>query len=339
MRIFLLLFTVIFAFIFPAELFSQGEIKTMSLFSKALQKTKYFNIYLPPDFNQTPEAKYPVIYFLHGWGSSRNGGDRIMHYADSLITYGIIDPILIVCAGNSTEPFGGSHYMNSILWGNYEDYMVVDLLKRMDESGRTLPGRENRFLMGQSMGGYGSFRYGVFHKDKFSAIAAHGAPINYNLIIEKIRSAIISEAGTEAPYFFKYSNGKFTKHVFANAGAYSPNLKATQDYIFPQNVDFPFDEYGEIIDTIFQEFILNDPATFIKELRPEDSVGLLFGCGSRDEFGLYPGNIALPETLDSLGLEYEFYDHNGKHGMPEAFIDKALKYFDSLLKEANAKTD
>lgn len=39
----------------------------------------------------------------------------------------------------------------------------------------------------------------------------------------------------------------------------------------------------------------------------------------------------MKDTLDSLGLPYEFYDHNGVHSMPDGFKEGALIFLDSLL--------
>jgi hypothetical protein len=75
----------------------------------------------------------------------------------------------------------------------------------------------------------------------------------------------------------------------------------------------------------------NDVANLVKSLVPDDSVGILFGCGSNDDFHLYPGIVALQDTLDLLGLPYEFFSHNGNHIMPASFKQRALIFLDSLM--------
>jgi hypothetical protein len=75
----------------------------------------------------------------------------------------------------------------------------------------------------------------------------------------------------------------------------------------------------------------NDIAYLIHDLTPADSVGIYFGCGSNDEWHLYPGNISFKDSLDLLGIAYEFYDHAGGHAMPPGFIQGSLVFLDSLL--------
>jgi hypothetical protein len=60
-------------------------------------------------------------------------------------------------------------------------------------------------------------------------------------------------------------------------------------------------------------------------------VGILFACGTNDDFLLYPSHLVFRDTLDLLGLPYEFYSHNGGHAMPGAFKKRAFKFLDSLL--------
>jgi S-formylglutathione hydrolase FrmB len=87
----------------------------------------------------------------------------------------------MVAADNWVEPFEGSCYVNSILWGNYEDFNINDVINWVDATFRTIPERKGRAMIGQSMGGYGAFRYALKYKDKFCALAANGAALNISV--------------------------------------------------------------------------------------------------------------------------------------------------------------
>jgi S-formylglutathione hydrolase FrmB len=224
--------------------------------------------------------------------------------------------------------------MNSILWGNYEDFMTTDLIAWVGSSFRTIPERNGRALMGQSMGAYGSFRYGILHKDKYRALAAHAGVVNSSdsTFQDSLMKNVIKENQPGPPYFFDFENSGFwTKAFFSGAGAYAPNLNTPQNHINPQIVEFAFDEHGITVDTIAAKYFAQNIAQFIHHLSPEDEVGIFFGCGSNDRLDLYPMNIAFKNTLDSLGLPYEFFDHDGDHGMPPGFKQQALIFLDSLM--------
>jgi S-formylglutathione hydrolase FrmB len=162
---------------------------------------------------------------------------------DSLVRKGIINPMIVVIADNSCEPFNGSQYVNSILWGNYEDFMTIDLIAWVDSSFRTIPERNGRALMGQSMGAYGSFRYGILHKDKYRALAAHAGPVDFfdSIFMETIHTNVLKENQPGPPYFYDYENtGIWTRMTFLGWGAWAPNFNSPQKYINPPIVEFPY---------------------------------------------------------------------------------------------------
>jgi S-formylglutathione hydrolase FrmB len=327
--------TLISAIILTANLLlAQYHKIDTSFYSEALQEEKMVDVYFPPGYDENPDLYYPVIYYLHAWGGNQNTMNEMLSVTQSLINSGTIEPVIIVGADNSPAPFNGSMYMNSIIWGDYENYMVNDLISWVESSFRAMPSRDYRGLLGHSMGAYGSFRYGILYKDKFRALAAHASQITFDidLWLEPARQQVILENPSGPPYFYNYSFGSFTGGAFLNSGAFSPDTNSPQDYINPQIVDFLLDENANFIDSVVTKFQQNDILlTYIHQLSVEDSVGIFFGCGTNDGFLLYPGHLAMKDTLDALGLPYEFYSHTGGHVMPFGFKQRALIFMDSLL--------
>lgn len=328
-------FTLITAILISANLlFGQlyNKIDT-SFFSEALQEEKMVDVYFPPDYDENPDLYYPVIYYLHAWFGDQNTMGEMLSWTQSLINNGTIEPVILVGADNSPEPFDGSMYKNSLLWGDYEEYMVNDLINWIESSFRAMPSKEYRALLGHSMGGYGAFRYGILHKDKFRVLAATASAI-INLTdsyLEESRQNIIQQNQPGPPFFYDYDNtGSTTKGLFLFCGAFSPNLNTPQTYINPNLVEFAMNEEGNWIDTIADKMKNNSIDHLIHQLSSEDSIGILFGCGSADE-AIYPCHIEFKDTLDLLGLPYEFYDHDLGHIMPGGFKERALIFIDSLL--------
>jgi len=303
-----------------------------SFYSEALDELRNVRVYLPGNYYSHPaNLHYPVIYYLHGAYGDHNAMGGMLFMYQSLMATGDIEPAIMVSADNWVEPFGGSLYSNSILWGNFEDFMTEDLINWVDATFRTIPHKRARAFIGQSMGAIGAFRLTLRHKDKFSAFAANGTPMNFDLSIEKWTTGIKME-NSGPPYTFSYAGGgSFTKIGFLFSGAAAPNMNTPQTHINPAIVEYMWDENGELIDTVYQKIKLLDPISLLHQTTIEDSIGIIFCCGTNDDFLIYEANAALADTLDALGLPYEFYSHTGGHGMPQLFRQRALIFLDSLL--------
>jgi len=157
-------------------------------------------------------------------------------------------------------------------------------------------------------------------------------------LIEVTRLKILQQNQPGPPYFYDYySSGTTTMFYFLMRGSLTPNLNSPQSYINPQIVDWPLDENGDYINSAVNALLNHNIDHIIDQLQPEDSTRIFFGCGSADE-SLYLGHIAFMSTLDSLGLPYEFYDHNGGYIMPTGFKERALIFIDSILMNPHTNT-
>ena len=79
---------------------------------------------------------------------------------------------MIVVAPNGRNAYGGAFYTNSTVNGNWEDYLVRDLVAYVDANYRTLARPESRGIAGHSMGGYGAIVLAMKHPDVFSTLYA-----------------------------------------------------------------------------------------------------------------------------------------------------------------------
>lgn len=156
----------------------EGTIITRTITSEALkdnllnesinQKVK---IYLPPSYDES-EFSYPVIYYLHGWGALYNDAYYLQKTKvdNCILDDGAQEFIFVEPNGWST--LGGSFYWNSPVSGNWEDFIVNELVDYMDTNFRTIQSKGGRGLAGYSMGGTGAINLGFKHSDKFDAIYA-----------------------------------------------------------------------------------------------------------------------------------------------------------------------
>lgn len=149
-------------------------------------------VYLPPDYS-TSTHRYPVIYFLpnpfeesYRFDFDHRHANRLF---DQAIAEGVIKSFILVAVDMNT-PLGTSWYVNSPVTGNWEDFMIQELVPYIDANFKTLPSRDSRGIAGIFIGGYGAIRFGMRHPDVFGAVyAMHpvgtGAGVGVSMTIPK----------------------------------------------------------------------------------------------------------------------------------------------------------
>lgn len=140
--------------------------------------TRLASVYLPPSYSSHPHRRYPVVYLLHGFGADdrafiagayQNLDIRVS--MDSLVRAGLVREMIIVTP-NARNRFDGSFYSNSPATGNWEDFVVSDLIPFIDSHFRTIARRSARGVAGHSMGGFGALLLAARHPELFSVVYA-----------------------------------------------------------------------------------------------------------------------------------------------------------------------
>jgi len=296
-------------------------------------------IYTPPGYKKNGNQPYPVVYLLHGLPFSEktyidrstwddwidpNGifktypdfpqeGFRV--WMDNLIAEGKIDPMIIVMPNAANELYGFSFYSNSELNGNFEDFIVYDLVNYMDTNYNTIANSNGRAVIGNSQGGYAAFLFGIKHPDVFSAIGSHSGMIVMDVILS-LGTVVANENQPDG--FTGPDPSKFlTSAGYAMSSAWSPNLNNP-----PFFVDLPFEfPSGDVIPIIAERWYANDPFTMLQY--PENAIkfsslkGVYFDCGNFDELNICAGNGYMIQLLEALklnyGLNYIYEPFDGGH--------------------------
>lgn len=142
----------------------------VNLMSQCLMRTVPVNVILPVDKMTFPgqpvreEKPYKTLYLLHGvFGSYIDwvSGTRIQRFAEEH------DLCVVMPSGDNAfyvdQPAGNNYY------GEFIGRELVELTRKMFPLSRK---REDTFLGGLSMGGYGALRNGLKYSDTFGCIAA-----------------------------------------------------------------------------------------------------------------------------------------------------------------------
>ena len=196
--------------------------------SEVLGVDKNFSVMLPKSYSKEPERRYPVVYMLHGAGENdwewANIAVSMISEAITMITNDGTAAECIVVFPNANEA-GHMGYFNQPDW-KYEDYFFNELMPCIDKRYRTIPDKGHRAIGGLSMGGGGSFNYGMRHPELFSSVYAISAAV----------SASLFESSAESPAVLPAT---------MNGGHYTPEqIEAAKDVYFVLDCgddDFLFD--------------------------------------------------------------------------------------------------
>jgi hypothetical protein len=136
-----------------------GELQVEFIRSAALENnalgdspTRPIAVYLPPGYDPNGSARYPVLYCLHGYTgdaaallSTRPWETNVVQWMDRLIA-GQRMPSAILAIVDGFTRLGGSQYVNSIHNGDYETYVLRDVIGHVDKRFRTV-GRFRRAVL------------------------------------------------------------------------------------------------------------------------------------------------------------------------------------------------
>ncbi len=275
-------------------------------------------VYLPPSYRSSHTKRYPVVYLLHGFaadhrvfirGSYQNLNIRLS--MDSLIKAGSAREMIIVTP-SARNFFDGSFYVNSPVNGNWEDFIVRDLVAHVDRKYRTIRNRSGRGISGHSMGGYGAFRIAMRNPAVYSAVYALSpcclARMDQPERTAGWKAAIRIRAREE------YPRAGFTANLlYAMASAYSPNPGKPPFY-----ADLPYRLEGETLVPVPEVMRKWDSGplamakTHIGELK---KLAIVFDAGDADALTDIPVNVrALDSLLTAHDVPHVAEIYSGTHG-------------------------
>ncbi|HEY2860185.1 MAG TPA: alpha/beta hydrolase-fold protein [Terracidiphilus sp.] len=145
-------------------------------------------IYTPPGYNTHAARPYPVLYLLHGWSGAANGwvNDQQANFIfDNLLAEGKIKPMVVVMPqgyGDMSFVQSGFDVWNDPATVDHNTQLFMSMLTReimpMAESAYNIArDREDRAIIGLSMGGLESLDVGLRNTDKFAWIGGMSSAV------------------------------------------------------------------------------------------------------------------------------------------------------------------
>jgi S-formylglutathione hydrolase len=308
--------------------------------------TRDIFIYLPPSYGD-PNKRFPTVYYLPGYGDSGMIGFNLPDSMNNLIESGKVNEMIVVVA-SGTSRVGGSFYVNSPVTGNWEDYIVNDVVGYVDGHYRTLAQAGSRGITGHSMGGFGALNIAMHHPDVFGAVYSMSPGLfDENGLAESqmfeseslIRGFIkFEERLSELPLEEARSKMLPSPQQFALSYglAFAPNPDRHPPYF-----DYPFKEVDGLLvrdEAVWKKWEsgFGGIADEVRQYRDNflKLKGIAVDYGEYDEYHWIPkGCVYFGEQLTAAGIPVQVESYGGSHQsvLGERIRDHMLPYFSSLL--------
>ena len=156
-----------------------GKVEINFYPSELLKETRRLWIYTPPGYS-TGSQKYPVLYLLHGSGDLEGGWveeGRANFILDNLLAAGKAKPMIIVMPrGHVMADSQIDREKNNAM---LQQALYAEIVPYVDSHYRTLADRNNRAIMGLSMGGGQALRFGLQNTNLFASVIGLSPAIRY----------------------------------------------------------------------------------------------------------------------------------------------------------------
>jgi enterochelin esterase family protein len=277
-------------------------------------------VYLPPDYDGS-DSRYPTAYLLHALGSSAQL--EVTPATDGMRWHppveDILDPVfgrmgvppMIVVIPDGVCRYGCGQWVDSPVTGNFEQYLLHDVIPHVDATYRTFPSAASRGVFGFSSGGFGSWNLASRNPDVFGAMAVLSADSWLDMTHKSMLYKYLDGIWPEAPS--GPVEGDFWSEIVYNYSAtYSPNPDNPPYYV-DLPVAFPS---GELLQDVWDRWLAFDPVVNVHERH--DNLrklrGILLDAGFNDDYNLHWGHRLLSHYLTEAGIPHEHRENTGNHG-------------------------
>ncbi len=330
----------------------QGHLVTIPLDSKILKNNRLGDphlrdlvVYLPHGYEDQPDRRYPVLYDIVGFTGSgkshvgwRSFDENVPEKVDRLIHEEKMGSAIVVFP-DCFNRLGGSQYTNSSAVGNYQDYLIEEVVPLVDREFRTLPVRG---IFGKSSGGYGSIVNGMTRPDVWHAIACHSGDMYFDYCYVVDMPKMLNEMQK-----YDCSIEKFLKAFYAKpkpseedmialmsiamAAHYDPDPEAPLGFHMPMDL-----RTGELDPERWANWKRNDPVVMVDQYADNlKKLKLVYiECGTKDQWFLHYGARILAAKLTALGVPHEHQEFDDTHGGIDYRMDVSLpKLYEALMND------
>jgi S-formylglutathione hydrolase FrmB len=210
-------------------------------FSEILQLSCSMIVVLPErplaDIPSTPSPRYPTLYLLHG----RSDDHTIWQRRTSIERYALEKGLAVVMPAVHR-----SYYADMAKGYRYWTFVSEEVPARARDMFPLSAVREDNFVAGLSMGGYGAFKMALRHPDRFAAAASLSGALDIaDLSVLKDNPGWAAEMGNIFGDLNAISGSNndlfYLAQKAAESGQPKPKLFqwcGTEDSLYPANIKF-----------------------------------------------------------------------------------------------------
>ena len=316
----------------PAQAQEQARLDWVEVRSAAIEGNLEGNsanrkvlVVTPPGYDENPNKRYPVVYFLHGYWAPVEAQQQGFRLHEAVQAAAEAGNELIMVMPDGYSKLRGGFYSSSPTVGDYESFVAEDLVEWVDANYRTIAKRDSRGLAGHSMGGYGTARLAMKHPETFSSIYMMSAccldPMPITAEQAKRIEAMTPEQ-VEAAQFGELA-------AVSTLATWSPD-PTDEGFL---KVYTGLKEDGTLDPLVNYRLAANSPLVLLPQYLPalKSLEGFAMDIGDKDF--LLEGNRLVRAELDRFGIEYDFELYEGDHGnrIAERIRTEVLPFFGEHL--------
>lgn len=247
----------------------------MTLRSTILEMDTKINVLLPEDRHKTVDTrgkKYPVLYILHGM---KEDCSSWLNLSNIFLLCRDLELIVVMPSANN------SSYVDQVYGMNYFTYITEELPTKLKNYLPISDDPDDTFIMGESMGGYGTMRCALGAPEKYGKAVCLSAG---NIATHPIKHRIMELAlGSDLEAIMKSDNNLYNlMERLSKSEGHIPDFK-----VFCGTDDFVYEGCVELCEKL-------------KDTLPEHFKGAEFSEG---EHNFFFWNKVLPKALEFFGFE------------------------------------
>ena len=316
----------------PAQAQEQARLDWVEVRSAAIEGNLEGNsanrkvlVVTPPGYDENPNKRYPVVYFLHGYWAPVEAQQQGFRLHEAVQAAAEAGNELIMVMPDGYSKLRGGFYSSSPTVGDYESFVAEDLVEWVDANYRTIAKRDSRGLAGHSMGGYGTARLAMKHPETFSSIYMMSACCLDPMPITAEQARQIEAMTPEQIAAAQF--GELA--AVSTLATWSPD--PTDEGVL--KVYTGLKEDGTLDPLVNYRLAANSPLVLLPQYLPalKSLEGFAMDIGDKDF--LLEGNRLFRAELDRFGIEYDFELYEGDHGnrIAERIRTEVLPFFGAHL--------
>ena len=217
-----------------------------TLYSARYNQSIVYSILYPASYNEDLSRSFPVVYWLHGANGNQKSLNPLAARFEKAMSIGLMNEAIVIFPESDrlkmwVDSKDGTYPIESIL--------VNDLIPHIRKTNRISGDRQDHYIAGFSMGGYGAARIGLKFPNIFGNVVMIGAgTLNSSLdetprASSEIRDRVMQSVyGNDPRYFF--SNSPRSLASMSSARSMNENdfkitiIVGTKDETYRQNYEF-----------------------------------------------------------------------------------------------------